>query len=333
MEREMSNDANLNALIAAMPPFGDYLIRSISKDIIVNRIISATPGLLPPTPTSRTGQDVLSPKECPKCSFLKGPRQPVCPNCGFESEGIPRPTMRSTFFPSYQAKSLENRVANAFNMSESDFADWACALIWEAICDVLNFMTKMDGINFPKIKTVLADRNSRTGGFARAAWYGTVLVETPGLVNSAFTALTLAHSAALKMYIEALGTNQWVSLKKAQGANWTHPEWEVFHHYVKMVALGASQDQIDALIVKWSRPDLDFKVPETVSAGKWIAYSPWGSATDKIDKDAIKEAIRPVILATADVYSQGNVVSRKNSHAYAFLSMIQRESAFSLANR
>jgi hypothetical protein len=327
----MSN-ADVNALIAAMPNFGDYRIRSISNDIIVNKIISATPGLLPPTPTSRFG-DVLEPMECPACSLLKAPREAVCPNCGFRSDSVPRPKMRWIFFPRYQAKSLENRVGNAFNLSDYDFADWACALIWEAICDVLNFMTNMDGIDFPKIKTVLANHNSKTGGFARAAWYGTVLAETTGPVNSAFTALTVAHSAALKMYIEALGTNQWVSLKKAQGANWTHPEWELFHHYAKMAALGASKDQIDALIAKWSRPDLDFKVPEAVSAGKWLAYSPWGSAIDKIDKDTIKEAIRPVITATADVYVQGNYVSRKNGHAYSFLTMMQRESTFSLRNR
>jgi len=236
------------ALIAAMPPFGDMTIGTGCRAVIASRIEAATPG---------------------SHSEMWGTG----------------PTFRSIFFPDYAPVRFEDRVGSAFGLDDAYFAAWAVALLCQAMDHTISDLHPQ--MLTDKINADLATRNAATAGFPRAAWYGYVLSASPGPVEAAFAALP-DHAAALQEYISALGAQQWVNFKMAEGPNWTHPEWEMFHHYAKLAALGGTQTQIDALI--GTMKSLGLSLPAEADTGQWTAYAPWGNA---IDYTAIIQEARP----------------------------------------
>lgn len=71
-------------------------------------------------------------------------------------------------------------------------------------------------------------------------------------------------------YISAL--EQGVPIRElwyTEGA-WKHPEWEMYHHWIKLLSLGATPDEVDQLAAKLLAEGLP--IAPSVQAGKWQSF-------------------------------------------------------------
>ncbi|MFD2423689.1 hypothetical protein ACFSUI_05655 [Ralstonia solanacearum] len=100
-------------------------------------------------------------------------------------------------------------------------------------------------------------------------WYGYVFQRNWQAFATPFNAVAgdvSAKSDALAQYRAALTSPAWLGAKRLQLARgqWQNPEWELFHHYVKLLALGDSVGSIDTLIGTMGQ---QLSIPSTVAAG------------------------------------------------------------------
>src|SRR5215472_15981258 len=269
-----------------MPPFGDNSFAAASTNVIVNKIKACTPG---------------------NRSQLIGTG----------------PSFRSIFFPKYAPLPLEPEVGPSFGQQDQAFSDWSVALLCQAMSRLIAEMQQ--ALMPAKINAAVAAANSLTSGFPRVAWYAKALASTSGGVSSAMSGIgASARRAALQNYLDALGSQKWVDFKMAEGGNWTHSDWELYHHYVKLCALGASQPQVDGLIGTIKR--LGLAVSGNVDVGTWIAYAPWGWT---IDYTAIQTDALPGMTHVSWIPGgEGPAVEETNGDSWEFIANSQPGNGF-----
>jgi hypothetical protein len=80
---------------------------------------------------------------------------------------------------------------------------------------------------------------------------------------------------AAQLYQGYLSNPAWIVAKNAQAASgqWTNQVWELYHHWIKLWALGLTTAQIDTLIGQLTASGLP--VPAQVGPGAWATFLPW----------------------------------------------------------
>ena len=96
-----------------------------------------------------------------------------------------------------------------------------------------------------------------------------------------------------KDYIQAITNPAWISNKciAQQQGNWTDPDWELYHHWCKLQALGAAKEEVDTVIETLQSGGL--RIPESVDKNHWQQYDRWvtaGKAAGNLSWEDFNEA-------------------------------------------
>jgi hypothetical protein len=132
------------------------------------------------------------------------------------------------------------------------------------------------GIDIDKVKGDLLIYNSKLSG-ARASWYAVIAGEFDGDIKTALAAIPeAARPAAREAYISGLTSDAYINLMATRynaSGSWSNRDWDLFHHWIKLKALGASDDEIDRTITE--AKDEGLPVPDDLQAAAWRGWSKW----------------------------------------------------------
>ena len=97
-------------------------------------------------------------------------------------------------------------------------------------------------------------------------------------------------ASARRTYMQQLKSESWITFKMKQltGGNVPHWSWELFHHWVKLSALGATDSEINSLISCLKAEGL--VIGPDVDANKWRSYFTWYQPNELNHKDVDSKA-------------------------------------------
>ena len=261
---ETSVSDSLKHIIVTFPEIGSNPYGKLSKQALVNKLKGSLPG--------EYGNDLdwhdLSPKQR---------------------------SFRSIFFPLYSLFKYEGNISPV--TFEGDISgvtglddNWWSNFSVVVLCQSIYWQTK-NTRNHVTIGTVNGDVDSFNKSLRSKAvtWYTHVLAKEFPLSP---------NQAELDAYISVITGEPWISYHQKQlvDGTWKNPEWELFHHWVKLSALGASDAKISDTMDKMQKAGLT--IPDSVSARSWRNYiTPWMNP-DRIDHfDVDSEARGPELAA------------------------------------
>ena len=200
----------------------------------------------------------------------------------------PKRSFRSIFFSSYSPVKYEGDISGVTGLDDNWWSNFSVAVL----CQSIYWQTK-NNRNGISIGAVNGDVDSFNKSLRNKAvtWYTHIFThEFPLSPNQ----------AELDAYISVITGEPWISYHQKQlvDGTWKNPEWELFHHWVKLSALGASDVKISDTMDKMRKAGLT--IPDSVSARSWRNYiTPWMSP-DRVDHvDVDREARGPEL---AEIY-------------------------------
>jgi hypothetical protein len=242
-------------LAAALPPDGANPVGSNARRIIVNKIRGLTPG---------------------NFSQLFGTGPPF----------------RVVFFPGYVPDAAEGIFASYTGVADSFFSNFAIAALCHRIYAVTSSL-RQQMVNDQIEKDLNAWNIDLRGRVAR--WYSYVASITEGDIKKALAKFSdeSSRAEARTHYKAGLTSESWINDKVTQGDFWTNREWELFHHWIKFAALGASDKEIDETIQTAINKGLP--VPSAVGPGNWTRWTNWFGAN--ITGADIADADKPILAS------------------------------------
>ena len=182
---------------------------------------------------------------------------------------------RDLFFP--KASPMEQASLDSLTgVSESAWG-YNCAPF---VCDTIYNVTKnkKNYINTSRVhsseKSIVSLMNNNHAAFYRYLLKNYVNSENP--TAAAYNKLTDAEKKNAKTdYINAITNDAWVSNKTIayEKGEWPDSDWELYHHWNKIMILGATTEEVNGLINLLASKRLPIK--ETVNAGNWLTYARW----------------------------------------------------------
>lgn len=125
----------------------------------------------------------------------------------------------------------------------------------------------------------LSSRNRQIRGVV-TGWYAYALGAVDGDVRTALAAFPdePSRAAARAHYLQGITSDAWVNDKLVQLASgsWTNATWELYHHWVKLLALGTPSEDIDAAIA--TIQDKGLPIPGEVGPAAWRQWTGWFGA-------------------------------------------------------
>ena len=169
------------------------------------------------------------------------------------------------FLPNHSAAPYEGDVIAQTGLNDGWWSDFSTAVL----CQSMYWQTSdiRGQLLIDKINTDVGSYNSSLQGKA-VQWYSHVLFLD-------FMKYNGDRCQAKKVYIDQITSERWVTYKMKQYIDhtWYNVAWEEFHHWVKLSALGASDDEIDAVINKLR--GLGLRIYPDVDVSKWRDYYVW----------------------------------------------------------
>lgn len=179
------------------------------------------------------------------------------------------------FFPKYTSITPQKEIPNLVSLSDHFWSDFSTALLCqrgvEYSKNIAN-MTKSDLVN----QDVINSNNSLKLKCFR--WYGVVaqsMTDDPiGKAMQAFNDSSKKRQA-LDHYREGLMSESWINIRNLQDAQgqWPDKVWELYHHFIKLNLLGASDEAIKETIETMIKRGL--KIPDELKADKYQAWHQW----------------------------------------------------------
>ena len=172
-------------------------------------------------------------------------------------------------------------------------------------------------INISKVNSAVSNYNN-TMRAAAVRWYAYVLFRE-------YMNYQGDHNNAKRIYMEQLNSVQWVTSKQLKFINgsWDNPDWELFHHWVKLSALGASDAEISSLIGSLQEKGLN--VDSVVDANHWRNYLVWFDPNNldhhDVDSEARAGALR--VKSTTSGYMVYVTTTSKEHNSYDFTGLSQ----------
>ncbi|MBS2962390.1 hypothetical protein KGA66_04990 [Actinocrinis puniceicyclus] len=184
------------------------------------------------------------------------------------------PAFRDIFFGGVQPNPHEGAIVTLTGLDDAFFASVSVA----ALCQQMGQCTSRlrPQITMGPIANDLNAWNSRlmTGSYRLYAYMAGV---TDGPIRSALSAFPdpAAKQTAKDHYLAGLTSESWVTAKKVQEASqqWPDRDWELFHHWIKLTALGADPAEIDRAIQTIITMGLG--IPAAYGPARWREQSPW----------------------------------------------------------
>lgn len=196
--------------------------------------------------------------------------------------GRSEPTFVSIFFPNYSSAQYENDVASHTGLNDGWWSNFSVSVL----CQSMYWQTSdlRQQLLHDKINNAVNNNNNTLRGKA-ISFYSHVL-------RSDFLKYGGDMDKARKAYIDQICTKTWVTFKMKQynDGTWANADWEEFHHWTKLSALGATDDEITSVINRLRH--LGLRIFPDVDVGTWRNYMAWYSP-DKIDHLDIDSDARP----------------------------------------
>jgi hypothetical protein len=184
------------------------------------------------------------------------------------------PAFRAIFFPGTGESPYESQITPLTGLDSAFFASMAIAMVCQEIHQVTSRLRPqmMDG----EIASALRDLNSglRQNSYRLYAFMAGV-ADSPIRAALATFGDEPARAQARAHYLAGISSPTWVNDKMVQDAshNWPDRDWELFHHWIKLTALGASVSEINQAIA--TAIGLGLPVPASLRPGAWHLQSPW----------------------------------------------------------
>lgn len=230
----------VEALSAALPPDGANPIGVVARAALVNQVKGSTPG---------------------NYSQLFGTG----------------PAFKKVFFPGYAPVPAQGSVTGDVGLGAPFWAQMAVACLCGEMYDVTSRLRPQ--ILIAKIRQDLSSWNS-TLRRNISRFYARVAQLADTSVKVALLAFPDSESRAFarEHYKKGLTSESWINKKVAQDASgaWANRDWELFHHWIKLAALGATDAEIDTIITEAAGKGLP--IPASLSAGAWRSWSVWMGA-------------------------------------------------------
>lgn len=209
------------------------------------------------------------------------------------------PAFRDIFFPGLQPNPNEGSIAPLTGLDDGFFSAVAVAVL----CQQMGWSTSRlrPQIKQNEIAGNLAGWNTRltTNSYR---FYAHMAAVTDGPIRTALAAFPdpAARAEAKRHYLAGLSSQSWVNAKKVQDAShqWFDRDWELFHHWIKLTALGATPAEIDQTIETIVRMGLP--IPTAYGAGRWREQSPWFGAG--ISAHDAADAVGPILATKCHAY-------------------------------
>ncbi len=241
-------------MAVALPPDGDNPIGTTARNWILDKVRTATPGVFT-----------------------------------YPSSWGPRP-FRTIFFPNVNFP-YEKEIETATGLNLNFWSGLAVACLCQQMYTVTSTTKKR--INIDKVLPKIAASNSQLKP-RLINWYAFVAAKAKGDIATALAKFPAEadRKMAKEHYITGLTSLAWINKKLAQDAsgNWTNRDWELFHHWIKLKALGATDQEIDETITKATA--LGLPIPAELSAGQWLNWSNW--MTRRVEGSDFSDANGPI---------------------------------------
>ena len=195
------------------------------------------------------------------------------------------------------------------------FTDWSGFAV-ALLCQSMNALTSglKQQLKTDDISNAVNSYNDSVH-FGSYKYYSFLLARCNSEFKTPFDA-TANKASAKEEYIKTLKEGVNIHDLWYTSGIWKNPHWEMFHHYMKLQALGASDAEIDQLItelVALGLPDA-----ATLGNGAWKTFGDY--RVDAISHEDIDDAARDGILRVEYVqnFSSGMLVEIKEKNSYEF---------------
>lgn len=221
------------------------------------------------------------------------------------------------FYPNHSTAPYEEDVTAQTGLNDEWWSNFSTAVLCQSMYwQTSDIRRRLD------INTINIDVDSYNSSLQEKAvqWYSHVL-----FLDFMKYSGDLGH--AKEVYIDQISTDRWVTYKMKQynDGTWANPEWEEFHHWVKLSALGASDDEIDGVIKKLR--NLGLRIFPDVDVSTWRHYYLWCTPNTLDHKDVDDEARNGELRETCHIpiFTSGYPVHscRKEGHCFEFIAKSQ----------
>lgn len=225
------------------------------------------------------------------------------------------PAFRDIFFRGVQPNPHESAIVTLTGLDDAFFASTAVA----ALCQQMGQSTSRlrPQILMGDIAGDLNGWNTRlmTGSYRFYAYMAAV---ADGVIRTALAAFPdpAAKLTAKQHYLAGLTSEAWVTAKKLQEASqqWPDRDWELFHHWIKLTALGADAGEIDRAIQ--TIIDMGLRIPAGYGPARWREQSPWfGPGLGAGD---VSDAVGPILETKCQVYPGGGYSCMAEDNSFEF---------------
>ncbi|CAH1232683.1 Hypp489 [Branchiostoma lanceolatum] len=222
-------------------------------------------------------------------------------------------TFRKIFFPNCKSAPYEGNTS-IIGLDNKWWSDFSTAVLCQAMYNLTSDLRKQ--LKKDNINNAVKGKNSDLKKHCMA-FYAKVFSET--YIKTPYNSIQSKKSAKAE-YISALTSDAWITAKRAVASEgmWTDAAWELYHHWVKLHLLGASNGEIDGIIKQLS--DKKLMIPPEVGAGKWTSYTAWMNPTaitwQDIQGDAAKGILKSETMPSYGPYGRPSSMKEENSFEF-----------------
>ncbi|MEG2757897.1 MAG: hypothetical protein RR963_06795 [Anaerovoracaceae bacterium] len=182
----------------------------------------------------------------------------------------------------------KEQLDSLLNAQESWWADSSVPFV----CNTIYSVTENTRNSINTIKAT-ADQKSITALMKNnhTAFYRYLLKNHKNKTQEAYSKLTdVQKKTGKEDYIKAITSTPWIANKTAAArlGAWADPDWELYHHWNKLMILGATLEEVTSVINTLIQKGLP--VPENVNQANWTLYSRWVSMSEELTWEDFKEA-------------------------------------------
>lgn len=210
---------------------------------------------------------------------------------GNEWAGVYDKSFRDAFFPYWSSLGgLEERINELTGLKDDWWQKFSIALVCQSIG--YNTTSAKGRVKLKLVNKFLNDCNIVLHSSSTRFYAATLASRWPPLRT--FLANTSNLPQAKKQYIQCLKDNIQTRQLWYINGMWKSPDWEMFHHYIKLLNLGATESEIDSLIDQLYKAGLP--ISPLVTKDKWRSYTSYLRQHPIIDhKDLIDSRTRPAM--------------------------------------
>src|SRR5262249_47358945 len=182
-------------------------------------------------------------------------------------------------------------LVNATALGDGWWSDFAISVVCQSISNVTGDATNY--VDHGQIDQAVGASNSTLRTRLSSAYSYLLQTQFDDFKNP-YNAID--HGLARTQYLSLLMRSVQIHELWNSAGLWKNPDWELYHHWVKLIALGASVDDINRLIGQLAGAGLT--IPGSVQSGVWTQYSVFLQNRPNLDHTDLDAACPAIIRHT-----------------------------------